>query len=342
MRNERVTPALLRMITAGPAVGARGALVATLLSVVTACIGLVDYATGSGITFGPVYLVPVVAAGVFCTARLATVVAMIAAVVWSFASVLATSDGLPGVRIPVNSLLRFVILGLVVLLLAALRDALLDARRSEQRSQDFLAFAAHQLRTPTTAASAAAQTLLARGGSADDEDLLVRIAHESARAGRLVGSILQFLRIDHHRGLPRAIVDLDVVCREAMDRSRDLTEAVAVTSSAGTTTTPPVQANLDAMVEAVCCLLDNARRHARSTVHLTTGVVNGTAELIVADDGPGLPAGHETDAFLPFVSIDGQGGTGLGLAIARGLVESQHGTLTYENGAFVIRMPVGR
>ena len=77
-------------------------------------------------------------------------------------------------------------------------------------------------------------------------------------------------------------------------------------------------------------------------MHLTTGAVNGTAELIVADDGPGLPAGHETDAFLPFVSIDGQGGTGLGLAIARGLVESQHGTLTYEHGAFVIRMPVGR
>ena len=105
---------------------------------------------------------------------------------------------------------------------------------------------------------------------------------------------------------------------------------------------PIVNANLDALAEAVCCLLDNARRHARAGVVITSAVADGHAELTVADDGPGLPAGQHEVAFAPFVSIDAQGGTGLGLAIARGLVEGQDGTLTYEDSSFVMRVPLSR
>ena len=334
--------ALVRIVSEGPAEGAKGILVAALLLVLIGLIGWIDYTTGSGITFVAVYVVPVVAGSVFCNTRVAMIVAAAASIVWSISTTYTTGDGLLQWKFPANSVLRFLILSLIVLLLSALRDALFEARRSEQRSQDFLAFAAHQLRTPTAAASAAAQTLLARGGTPDDEEQLVRIAHETSRAGKLVAAILQFLRMDHTRELPRTTVDLDSVCQEAIDRSRGVSAIVDVHTSVDSRQPPTVEANSDALIEAVCCLLDNARRHARTTVTVKTAVHNGTAELAVADDGPGLPPGQQEQAFAPFVSIDGHGGTGLGLAIARGLVEGQRGTLTYDDGAFVIRVPLSR
>lgn len=339
MNTRRWQAALVRAVARGPASGGRAiGLIAMLVGAIL-IIGIVDNATGTGITFGPVYLLPVLAAAIFCASSVALSVAATAAVVWSIASYFAASQEDPALRITANSVLRFLIFGLVVVLIAALRDALLDARESDQRSQDFLAFAAHQLRTPTAAASTAAQTLLARGGPPENEELLVRIAQETRRSGRLVSSILQYLRMHHHSGLPRAPVSLDLVCQEAIDRSRDVASAVALSACVDGDPAPLVDANLDALTEAVCCLLDNARRHARGRVAIAAGVVDGHAELTVTDDGPGLPADQLDMAFRPFVSIDGQGGTGLGLAIARGLVEGQDGTLTYENGHFVIRLP---
>ena len=334
--------ALVRIVSEGPAEGTQGILVAAVLVVLIGIIGWVDYTTGSGITFVAVYVVPVVAGAVFCRTLEATLVAAAASIVWSISTTYTTGDDLLQWKFPANSILRFLILGFIVVLLSTLRDALLEARRSEQRSQDFLAFAAHQLRTPTAAASAAAQSLLARGGDPEDEEQLVRIAQETSRAGKLVASMLQFLRMDHTRGMPRTIIDLNVVCQEAIKRSRDVAAELDIETSANGSRPPMVEANPEALIEALCCLLDNARRHARTGVNITMLVQDGTAKVVVTDDGPGLPSGQHERAFTPFVSIDGRGGTGLGLAIARGLVEGQGGTLTYADDAFVMRVPLSR
>jgi two-component system, OmpR family, sensor kinase len=61
-------------------------------------------------------------------------------------------------------------------------------------------------------------------------------------------------------------------------------------------------------------------------------------EIAVIDDGSGLPSGSVAPAFERFVSLDGHGGSGLGLPIARGIAEAHEGTLSYEDGAFVISL----
>lgn len=96
-------------------------------------------------------------------------------------------------------------------------------------------------------------------------------------------------------------------------------------------------------------LLDNAARHAREHVTIGLTAEDGTAELTVTDDGPGIPAGERERVFGRFVRLDDdrsrQGGTGLGLPIARDVVIAHGGTLTVHTapvgGALLrIRLPL--
>jgi signal transduction histidine kinase len=95
----------------------------------------------------------------------------------------------------------------------------------------------------------------------------------------------------------------------------------------------------EAIADALSNLLDNARRHASRRIDVVIACGTDTTEIIVRDDGPGVPAGSEERVFERFVSLDGGPGAGLGLAIARGLIEAQGGSLVYAEKQFVIRIP---
>ncbi len=88
----------------------------------------------------------------------------------------------------------------------------------------------------------------------------------------------------------------------------------------------------DAMARALGNLLDNARRHARRiavTVRRAPGPERDWAEVLVDDDGPGIPAADRAAAFKPFTSGSATG-TGLGLAIARDIVRAHGGEIGLE------------
>lgn len=79
-------------------------------------------------------------------------------------------------------------------------------------------------------------------------------------------------------------------------------------------------------------LLSNAARHAKH-IWVTAGTSGPRfVEIVVDDDGPGIPEEHWGDVFKPFFRIDASrnqqtGGTGLGLTIARDVVRSHGGEL---------------
>ena len=72
---------------------------------------------------------------------------------------------------------------------------------------------------------------------------------------------------------------------------------------------------------------------------MSVQATDGGVELRVHDDGPGLPPDRAEAAFARFVSLDNRGGSGLGLAIGRELARTHGGDLTYDDGAFVLRLP---
>ncbi|MDP9070454.1 MAG: PAS domain S-box protein, partial [Actinomycetota bacterium] len=224
--------------------------------------------------------------------------------------------------------------------LGELSAALEEARSSEARTRRFLADAAHQLRTPVTGIQACAETLLLDPDPAHADGLLAHLVQETARAGRLIKALLQTARLDQGIGVTRRPCDLAALFEEELDRARALAPELTLVLADGGWQGRPVDIDPDVVREILANLLDNARRHARSAIEVSLTSSGSTVEVCVGDDGPGLAPEVLDRAFQRFVSLDGKGGTGLGLPIARGLAEAHGGTLHYEDGRFVLRLPV--
>ena len=106
----------------------------------------------------------------------------------------------------------------------------------------------------------------------------------------------------------------------------------------------------DQLSRVVRNLADNAERHARSTVSFAVTRLYDRVQVVVADDGPGIPLEQRERVFERFARLDSArdrpaGGTGLGLAIVGQIVEAHGGTVTVADapvgGRFEVTLPVG-
>jgi signal transduction histidine kinase len=109
-----------------------------------------------------------------------------------------------------------------------------------------------------------------------------------------------------------------------------------------------VSADHDLLVRMVQPLVDNARRYGRSAVDVSVAQVGSSAEIEVADDGPGVTAEELERIFEPGMrgsaGRTADGGAGLGLALARRLARSVGGDITagadVPGGRFTLRLPL--
>jgi signal transduction histidine kinase/ABC-type multidrug transport system ATPase subunit len=221
-------------------------------------------------------------------------------------------------------------------------------RRSQRLQREFLSRLSHELRTPLTAIVGCVDTLLqpdvAWGGD-ERQRFLATIGTESERMRRLVADLLDVSAID--AGILRIDpdwCDLALVLRASVSCAAPGAEgrvAVEVAEGLG-----PVWADHDKLEQVVVNLLENALRHAPddTPVHLEARVDDdGAAEVVVRDEGEGVPAGLAANVFEPYVTGPGRSGTGLGLAIARGIAHAHGGTLALRPQAagatFVLTLP---
>ena len=310
-------------------------IAATTLGVVG--VGILDAATGRDVSFAVIYMLPVIIGTIFAGTPVGVALAVASATAWVIADAVLRDDHVGwGVSV-LNGCLRAATLLLVVGLVATLRKALESAQSSERLSREFLALAAHQLRTPIAGIRTSAEAMLARGAAGANEALLLNVANEAARAGNLVRALLQIARLDLGEPLPLAPTDLPALCERELTRSQSASPGLQWRFSESGPTLGSVNLNEDAISEAVANLLDNARRHAETTVEVVLRWSGDTVLLEVFDDGPGVPDADR--AFERFVSLDGRGGLGLGLPLSRGFVERLGGRLLYENHRFLIELP---
>lgn len=220
-----------------------------------------------------------------------------------------------------------------------------DAYESQKR---FISDASHELRTPLTTIQANAGLLASREVDGDVRRAAAAdVVAESARMSRLVDRLLTLARADSGLRLGHAPVDLEAlveeVCRQAAPLQAGKSfEVRAVPAS--------VRGDDDALRQVLWILLDNAFRYARQTVAVTLDVEDGWARLVVADDGPGVPAGDRERVFERFHRVErsrpGEH-AGLGLAIARWIVAEHGGRIVAGDAvlggaAFLVDLPLLR
>lgn len=91
-----------------------------------------------------------------------------------------------------------------------------------------------------------------------------------------------------------------------------------------------------ALTRAFANIIENAARYAKHKIQITEHDTAESIEVIIEDDGPGIPDDKKLDALRPFVRLDAArgadtGGTGLGLSIAQTAIENHGGQLFLED-----------
>jgi signal transduction histidine kinase len=208
----------------------------------------------------------------------------------------------------------------------------LEAARTRQR--EFVADAAHELRSPLTNMRTQLEVAQHLGSSADPE-LVNDLLADTKRLARLVDDLLLLARTDESAEIARPVpVDLTALLHAAAARYPVV--AVSLPDDPLWTSGDP-----DGLLRIITNLLDNAVRHAATSVSLAASSTSSPAPsgsspasggrifVTVTDDGPGIPAGDRERVFERFTRLDDarardDGGSGLGLAIVRELVR-RHG-----------------
>jgi two-component system OmpR family sensor kinase len=227
-------------------------------------------------------------------------------------------------------------------MLDALEAALEDTRRSDERTQRFLADAAHQLRTPVTRIRTTVESLFRTDDPEARDGLLTALVRETGRTRRLLASLLRLARLDQGEAPARLPVDLVELCRAELERVEPFAPNLRFELRLPNPPLSPLVVDGESLREALSNLLDNARRHAAQLVTVEVSAGAETVRITVADDGPGVPPENRERVFERFASLDDKGGSGLGLSIARGVARAHGGDLVYTGQAFEVILPVPR
>ena len=227
----------------------------------------------------------------------------------------------------------------------------LDAARGETesmlaRQRRFVADASHELRTPLTSVLANLE-LLAESLQGEQGEAARSALRSSQRMRRLVADLLLLARSDAAQVVAREPCDLAQIVVEAASELGPVSSAHEISLDVHGAT---VEGSRDELHRLTINLLENALRHTPpgTAIRISTrALVGGQIELVVEDDGPGIPEELRSTLFERFVRGAGDrgGSFGLGLAIVHAVATSHGGSVTVgstpESGGarFVVRLP---
>ncbi len=245
--------------------------------------------------------------------------------------------------------------------LAIERDLLAEATaraatlaRSDALKSTLLSSVSHELRTPLAAIKGSVSSLLedeaiVSWDAAQRREFLLTIDEETDRLTHLVANLLDLSRIEAGVLRPqRELYALDELLWGAIERLGPV--AATRVHLQVPTILPLVPLDPILMDRVVGNLLENALKYSppASPVALTVRLRGDTIDLIVADQGRGVPPDERERIFERFhraSSTRGITGLGLGLALSRALVEAHGGRIWAEEApsggaAFIVALPL--
>jgi signal transduction histidine kinase len=217
------------------------------------------------------------------------------------------------------------------------RDRLLaEEHRAGQFREAFVDVISHELRTPITTIMGLAQ-ILARPGRADDEvsrsALLEDVRSESERLHRLVEDLLVLSRIERGRLEiePEPLEPRRLLERAVAHEARELTSLTVATDLEPDL--PIVAGEATYIEQIVRNLLGNAAKYTPPGSHVVVAAHkrDGYVEVLVSDDGPGIPKASIDRIFELFYrdpeSARAVAGSGIGLFVCATLIEAMGGRI---------------
>ena len=228
-------------------------------------------------------------------------------------------------------------------------------RKSEKLKSALLDAVTHDLRTPLTSIKASVTTLIedSREKLLDGEskqEFLEIIDEETDRLNEFIEGMVGIAKIEANAmSLQKRSASVEEIIANAVERAKRVTGQHRVEVDIARDL-PNIFADAASISEVLFTLIDNAAKYSAegTTIRIAGGVVEGRVEIAVQDQGKGIDPSMRERVFDKFFRADDQeihrtgSGLGLGLAIAKGIVESQGGSIGVEDGedGFVTRFSV--
>ena len=208
--------------------------------------------------------------------------------------------------------------------------ALQDSLRMQK---EIMQAVAHEFRAPLARVQLATDMLQEHGGG-DGEPLFGNINRGLKELDDLLKEILLVLRLEAQEEREVAVsVDLNALLREQVELQRQLYPDKSIQLISGEKELNHLSLQRKYLIWAISNLLSNAMRYSQHCVEVSYRILPDRVEVLVEDDGPGVPPADRHRVFEPFVRLDpsrtrSTGGVGLGLAIVKRLAESCKGSIS--------------
>jgi len=218
-----------------------------------------------------------------------------------------------------------------------------ERQKLENMQMDFVANVSHELKTPLTTIKSYTETLLT--GQVDnqetEEQFLSIIDTETDRMNRLVKDLLQLSRLDYKQEkwnkkesnlislLKSAVTKVELTAKNKNQHLNyifdDSQKIMAIIDK-------------DGIEQVLLNVLSNAIKYTQDGGRIDIDALQAgkDAQLIITDNGIGIPENELTRVFERFFRVDrarsrAMGGTGLGLAISKQIIEEHNGSIEIES-----------
>lgn len=235
---------------------------------------------------------------------------------------------------------------------AAVIEDVSENRRLQEVRRDFVANLSHELKTPVGALALLAEALAAEDEPEVTARLVGRMQVEALRVARIIEDLLDLSRIEAEESPAQELLSLGAVIGEAVERVRPLAELRKIAIRVEEGAAPfMVMGDRRQLVAAVHSLVENGVTYSEDggEVRVKTTATGSCVEVVVADDGIGIPTRDIDRIFERFYRVDrgrgrDTGGTGLGLAIVRHVAGNHGGRVTVQSqegrgSTFTLELP---
>jgi PAS domain S-box-containing protein len=230
-------------------------------------------------------------------------------------------------------------IGAPVGIVAVNRD-ITDRKMLEQRKDDFVAVASHELKTPVTSLKLFAQVLQKRFEKIDDKQsakLLLNINFQLTKLTDLVNSLLDISRVQQGKlTYKKEIFMIDELVRETVENIQNISERhqIVVRGQAKV----KIDGDRDRIAQVLTNLLTNAIKYSPKATKVIVDISKGASniKICVTDYGRGILKSEQNKIFERFYQINDAEvktypGLGLGLYISREIAERHGGKISVKS-----------